>query len=97
MDRAHDGTRRLQLAGEYDIADKNALSALFGALAPDGAVVIDMTKVTYIDSTFLHQIDALRLRLKEHRVTLLGVNKHTRQLLHVVNFEHLFQIVEAQA
>jgi anti-anti-sigma factor len=97
MDRARDGARRLQLVGEYDIADKDRLAALFGALAPDGAVVIDMTNVTYIDSTFLHQIDALRLRLKEHRVTLLGVNKHTRQLLHVVNFDHLFQIVEAQA
>ena len=96
MDRAHDGTRRLQLAGEYDLADKETLGALFGALAPDGAVVIDMTKVTYIDSTFLHQIDALRLRLKQHRVTLFGVNKHTRHLLHILNFDHLFHIVEAQ-
>jgi anti-anti-sigma factor len=97
MDRAHHDTRRLQLVGEYDMADKDTLAALFGALGPDGAVVIDMTKVTYIDSTFLHQIDALRLRLKQHRVTLLGVNKHTRHLLHIVNFDHLFQIVEAQA
>ena len=97
MDRAHDGTRRLQLAGEYDLADKETLGALFGALAPDGAVVIDMTKVTYIDSTFLHQVDALRLRLKEHRITLLGVNKWVRNVLHLVNFDHLFQIVEAKA
>jgi anti-anti-sigma factor len=97
MDRAHDGARRVQLVGEYDMADKDTLASLFGALAPDGAVVIDMTKVTYIDSTFLHQIDALRLRLKEHRVTLLGVNKQAQELLHIVNFDHLFQIVEAQA
>lgn len=97
MDRAHDGTRRLQLVGEYDLADKDTLAALFGALTPDGAVVIDMTKVTYIDSTFLHQIDALRLRLNKHRVTLLGVNKWVRNVLHIVNFDHLFQIVEAQA
>jgi anti-anti-sigma factor len=97
MDRAHDGTRRLQLAGEYDLADKDSLAALFGALAPDGAVVIDMTKVTYIDSTFLHQIEALRLRLKQHRVTLFGVSKWVRSVLHIVNFDHLFQIVEAQA
>jgi anti-anti-sigma factor len=96
MDRAHDGTRRLQLVGEYNLADKDTLAALFGALAPDGAVVIDMTKVTYIDSTFLQQIDALRLRLKQHRVTLLGVNKQARRLLHIVNLDHLFQIVEAQ-
>jgi len=38
--RTHDGDRRLQLVGEYDLADKDTLAALFGALAPDGAVVI---------------------------------------------------------
>jgi len=96
MDRAHDGARSLQLVGEYDIADKDTLAALFVALAPDSAVVIDMTAVTYIDSTFLHQIEALRSRLKQHRVTILGVNKQARNLLHIVNFDHLFQIVEAQ-
>jgi|GEM_PF-2529123 anti-anti-sigma factor len=97
MDRAHEGTRRLELVGEYDLGDKDTLAALFGALTPDGAVVIDMTKVTYIDSTFLHQIDALRLRLKKQRITLLGVNKWVRNILHLVDFDHLFQIVEAQA
>jgi anti-anti-sigma factor len=97
MNRTRDGARRLQLVGEFDIADKDTLAALFGALAPEGAVVIDMTAVTYIDSTFLHQIEALRSRLKQHRVTLLGVNKQARHLLHIVNFDHLFQIVEAQA
>jgi anti-anti-sigma factor len=97
MNRAHDGARRLQLVGEYDLADKDTLAELFGALAPDGAVVIDMTAVTYIDSTFLHQIEALHSRLKHNRVTLLGVNKQARRLLHIVNFDHLFQIVEAQA
>jgi anti-anti-sigma factor len=95
MDLAQDGARHLHLFGDYDISDKETLASLFGALAPDGAVVIDMTKVTYIDSTFLNQIDALRLRLKQHRITLLGVNKHARHLLHIVNFDHLFQIVEA--
>jgi anti-anti-sigma factor len=95
MNRAHDNVRLLPLAGDYDISDKETLAALFGALAPDGAVVIDMTKVTYIDSTFLNQIDALRLRLKRHCVTLLGVNKQARRLLTIVNFDHLFQIVEA--
>jgi anti-anti-sigma factor len=95
MDRAHDKSRFLRLAGEYDIANKDSLAALFGGLGPDRAVVIDMTEVTYIDSTFLHEIETLRLRLKPHHVTLLGVNRHARHLLHIVNLDHLFQIVEA--
>ena len=97
MDRAHNGNRRLQLVGEYDIADKASLAALFGALAPDGPAVIDMTQVTYIDSTFLHQVDALRLRLKGDAVTLLGVSKNVGRVLHLVRFDRLFQIVEAKA
>jgi anti-anti-sigma factor len=97
VNHAGDGARQLQLVGEFDIADKDTLAMLFGAFAPDRAAVIDMTAVTYIDSTFLHQIEALRSRLKEHCVTLLGVNKQARHVLHIVNFDHLFQIVEAQA
>jgi anti-anti-sigma regulatory factor len=61
MDCAYDGARRLQLVGEYEMAVKDSVTALFGTLPPDRAVVIDMTEVMYIDSTFLHQIDALRL------------------------------------
>ena len=73
MDRAFDGTRRLRLAGEYDLADKAHLTEVFGTLPPNGPAVIDMTAVTYIDTTFLHEVDALRLRLKGHRVTLVGL------------------------
>jgi anti-anti-sigma regulatory factor len=60
MDCAYDGARRLQLVGEYDLAAKDSIAALLGALAPDTGVVIDMTEVMHIDSTFLNQIDSLR-------------------------------------
>jgi anti-anti-sigma factor len=95
MNRAHDGIRRLKLVGEYDLADRAQLSALFGSLAPDGPAVIDMTAVTYIDTTFLHEVDALRLRLKGHHVTLVGLNESLQRLFHIVNFDHLFDIVSA--
>jgi anti-anti-sigma regulatory factor len=42
------------------MAVKDNLAALLGAQAPDRAVVIDMTEVMHIDSTFLQQIDGLR-------------------------------------
>lgn len=95
MDRAFDGTRRLRLAGEYDLADRAHLAELFGALRPDEPAVIDMTAVTYIDTTFLHEVDALRLRLNRHPVTLLGLNKNLQRLLNIVNFDDLFEIVAA--
>jgi anti-anti-sigma regulatory factor len=95
MDRAYDGVRRLKLVGEYDLADKPQLSALFGTLPPGGPATIDMTDVTYIDTTYLHEVDVLRLRLKGHRVTLVGLNKNLQRLLHIVNFDHLLDIVAA--
>ncbi|MFY9739583.1 MAG: STAS domain-containing protein [Candidatus Cybelea sp.] len=95
MNRSGDGGRHLQLAGEYDIADKDSLAALFGALAPGGAVVIDMTAVTYIDSTLLHELETLRSRLGD-RITLLGMSRHAGRVLRIVNLDHLFQLVEAQ-
>ena len=95
MDHVYDGIRRLKLAGEYDLADKAQLSALFGALAPGGPAVIDMTAVTYVDTTFLHEVDALRLRLKGHRVTLVGLNKSLQRLFHIVNYDHLLEIAPA--
>jgi|HubBroStandDraft_6_1064221.scaffolds.fasta_scaffold1110603_1 anti-anti-sigma regulatory factor len=61
MDCVYEGAPRLQLVSEYDLAVKDSVAALFGTLPPDRAVVIDMTEVMYMDSTFLHQIDALRL------------------------------------
>jgi anti-anti-sigma regulatory factor len=95
MDRAFDGARRLRLTGEYDLADKAHLTELFGGIPPNGPAAIDMTAVTYIDTTFLHEVDALRLRLNGHRVTLVGLNKNLERLFHIVNLDHLFEIVAA--
>jgi anti-anti-sigma regulatory factor len=62
--------------------------------AHDCAVAIDMIEVPHIDLTFLHELEALRSRLT-HRVTVVGVNRHARHVLQIVNLDHLFQIVEA--
>jgi anti-anti-sigma factor len=88
---------RIELNAEYDLTSKEDIASLFRSLRADGPVVIDMTKVTYIDSTFLHELAGLHSRFRQHRITLLGVNKNLQRLLHIVNFDHLFRIVKAQA
>lgn len=87
---------RLELRGEYDLTNRDDIASLFRALRADGPAVIDMAKVTYIDSTVLHQLVELRSRFKDHLVTLL-VNKHMRRIFRIVNFDGLFEIVEARA
>lgn len=70
MDTTH-GARRIELIGEYDLSQKAEVAALFGALAPDGPATINMTEVSYVDSSFLHELLKLRKRLG-HPITLLG-------------------------
>jgi anti-anti-sigma regulatory factor len=60
--------RRVKLEGEYDLSKMDQVAALFGSLRADGPVIIDLTKVTFIDSTFLHLLAALRLRFKEQSI-----------------------------
>jgi anti-anti-sigma factor len=91
-----DNTRRIALHGEYDLSDKEALSALFGSLRPGGPAIVDMSNVTYFDSTGLRELAALRLRLGEYPVTLLGVNENLQRILRILKFDRLFQIVKVK-
>lgn len=87
-------SRRIELSGEYDLSRKDELSSIFASLAPDGPATIDLTRVNYVDSTFLHVLAALHFRLKEHGVTLVGANSQVRRLLGIVKFDQLFHIAD---
>jgi anti-anti-sigma factor len=87
-------TRRIELRGEYDVSQKEAIASLFEALRPDGPAVIDMTKCTYVDSTFLSELVKLRQRFKEHPITLLGASGSVMRVLRLVHFNRLFEIPE---
>lgn len=90
---AHQGqTRRIELVGEYDISQKPQVAALFGALEPGGPATIDMTKVTYIDSSLLNELVRLRLRFIPHQITLVVGHENVRRLLRIVKFDRLFEI-----
>jgi len=63
-------------------------------LRPDGPATIDMTEVTFVDSTFLHALAALKIRFKEQTITLLIGSENIRHLLRIVRFDRLFEIVD---
>jgi anti-anti-sigma factor len=87
---------RIELNGEYDLSTKEDVASLFRSLRADGPVVIDMTKVTYVDSSFLHELAGLHSRFTPHSVTLLGVSGHLQRVFDILNFDRLFEIVEAK-
>lgn len=78
----HDGRRELKLSGELDLATVDALrTALSAAWTEKGALVVDTTDVTFIDSTGLATLIAARQRMGD-RLTLIP-GPPTRRLLEI--------------
>ncbi|HLX26192.1 MAG TPA: STAS domain-containing protein [Candidatus Cybelea sp.] len=85
---------RIELEGELDIARKDELERLFDSIEKDGPLTIDLRRVVYADSTFLHVLASLPVRFQEVPITLFGASPNLRRILGVVQFDKLFQIVE---
>jgi anti-anti-sigma factor len=85
-------SRRISLEGEFDLTRKDELESLFSSVDGDDALTIDLTGVTYIDSTILHELAALRLRSARRSITLSGANGHIRRVFKIVNFDQIFDI-----
>lgn len=81
---------RLELDGEYDLARKDELRGLFARLDGSQAIEIDLTRVTYLDSTVLHELASLRQRCEN--VTLVGPGANVRRILEVTRLDGFFTI-----
>jgi len=88
------GGHRIELTGELDVSRKDELNRLFGPLQKDGPLTIDLRRVTYADSTFLHVLASLAVRFQEVPITLLGPSPSLRRLFKIVQFDKLFQIAD---
>lgn len=85
----------IQLAGEYDLTRRAEVDALFAQAPADRPITIDLSRVTYMDSTVLHGLALLHARRGEHVVTLLGLNAANRRLLRIAGLDQVFRISEA--
>lgn len=83
----------VRLAGDYDLTRKDELAAIFAQLDGSAEVVIDMRDVTYMDSTVLRELAALRSRNPHRSVSLLGVDNSIRRILRIVGFDRILNIV----
>ena len=93
MDTLHrTQTRRIELVGQYDLSQKPELAILLEALAPGAPATIDMTKVTYIDSSVLNELVKLRKRLTPHKVTVVVRSDDIGCVLRLVRLDLLFEI-----
>jgi anti-anti-sigma factor len=86
--RAH----RIALKGEYDLARREEIRRVFDTFSTGESIVIDMSAVTFVDSTFLNALARVHLRLREPAITLVGVTAQIRRVLHLMGFQKLFSI-----
>lgn len=78
------------LAGEYDIARKAELVQALAGIGNGHPVTIDMHAVTYVDSTFLAELAAMRLRRAERPVTLIGVQPNVERIFRIAKLDRFF-------
>ncbi|MGA8099208.1 MAG: STAS domain-containing protein [Candidatus Cybelea sp.] len=87
----------VELSGEYDLRRRQELALLFESLQGDDPVVIDLAKVSYLDSTMLNELSIFRSRNRERQITLRGANENIRRILRLVDFDSLFNVTEAES
>lgn len=80
----------IELSGEYDLARKQELAGLFAGIDGKTAITVDMREVTYVDSSFLTELVAMRLRLQERSVTLVGPQPNVVRVLQLTKLDRFF-------
>jgi anti-sigma B factor antagonist len=87
----------LALQGEHDLYSTPRLVAELEALAPDGPeVVLDLTDVTFIDSTALGSIlvGARKLRQAEGGIAIVSPGATTTKLLSMVGIDRVVPVFD---
>lgn len=89
----------LELIGSFDIFQRDELNAAFSAVASESFVVVDLSSVTYADSTILSEIVQLHrlLTAVEGRLVLVGGSPMIRRLLNITGLDRMLDIRESLA
>ncbi len=87
----------IQLEGEFDIAERERLTDAFSIVSSASIVVVNLERTTYIDSSVLECLVALRLATQRRgaRLILTGVRGSVRRIFEITELHKLFDIREA--
>jgi anti-sigma B factor antagonist len=92
------GFTRVRLSGELDLATAPQLA---GALAevPDGTavVILDLSELTFMDSTGLHLVVSARARLAEAgcRLVLVPGGRQVQRIFEITGTKHHLEFISA--
>jgi anti-anti-sigma factor len=81
-----EGPRGLRLAGELDLRSLRRLTAAFAALPARGQATLDLSELTFIDSSGLHAIEEIaRAQNGNGPLILTGTPATVARLLEITN------------
>jgi anti-sigma B factor antagonist len=93
LESNRDGVVILRLAGEVDLSSAPLLAAKLEQLATEGThdVVVDATRVTFMDSTGLHALVEGKRAIHQHDINIYLVpSDQVRRVLELVFPDRLF-------
>ena len=83
-----EGDRGLRLAGELDLRSLPPLTAAFAALPAEGQATLDLSGLTFIDSSGLHAIEEIaRAQNGNGPLILTGTPATVARLLEITNLD----------
>lgn len=87
----------LSISGEIDLSNADALRQALAGVSHDGAAAIDMTEVTYIDSTGLNAIAQYgRAQLEAGNELFLVITRAPlRKIFEITNFDKYFTMLSS--
>jgi anti-anti-sigma factor len=96
-----DDVRLFTLLGEHDLANRDALrTVLADALAEGAPVVVDLSRVDFIDSSVLHTLvwAGRRAQSQGHTIVVCApAGGFAWRLLHATGLLEVLQVAEGQA
>jgi anti-anti-sigma factor len=83
----------ITLRGELDLSNVDEMRSSLASAS--GPAVVDLSGVTYLDSTALYELGVLRKRVGN--VVLVAPSPQVRRTLEIVGFTKIFDIVDNRA
>jgi anti-anti-sigma factor len=86
----------VQLSGELDIERRDEVAAALLAAAPPRPALVDLSEVTYADSTIISELLRFRMRAErgEQRIAILVGTSRVVRLLEYAGLRDAFAIFE---
>lgn len=85
-----------EFAGEFDVAQSERLSDALAVVADADEVILDFSNVSYMDSTMLNALIALRRRRAENghheHIAIEGASEMARRLFTITHLDKMFDL-----